>query len=46
MRYVAVAERVADAELVKPRTLVMSTNPTLPPLQFVNAGGQLGGMRM
>lgn len=38
--------RVADSELVKPRTLVMSTNPTLPPLQFVNAQGQLQGMRI
>ena len=38
--------RVADAELVKPRTLVMSTNPTLPPLQFVESGGQLRGMRV
>jgi polar amino acid transport system substrate-binding protein len=31
--------RVPDSELVKSRTLVMSTNPTLPPLQFVNAQG-------
>ncbi len=38
--------RVPDAELVKSRTLVMSTNPTLPPLQFVNAQGQLQGMRI
>jgi len=38
--------RVADAELIKSRTLVMSTNPTLPPLQFVNAQGQLQGMRI
>ncbi|NBS45313.1 MAG: ABC transporter substrate-binding protein, partial [Acetobacteraceae bacterium] len=37
---------VADSELVKPRTLVMSTNPTLPPLQFVDAQGQLRGMRV
>lgn len=37
---------VPDSELVKPRTLVMSTNPTLPPLQFVNAQGQLQGMRI
>ncbi|OYW07302.1 MAG: hypothetical protein B7Z53_06495, partial [Rhodospirillales bacterium 12-71-4] len=33
--------RVANAELIKPGTLVMSINPTLPPLQFVNAQGQL-----
>jgi polar amino acid transport system substrate-binding protein len=38
--------RVADAELVKPRTLTMSTNPTLPPLQFVDSSGQLRGMRI
>jgi polar amino acid transport system substrate-binding protein len=38
--------RVADSELIRPRTLVMSTNPTLPPLQFVNAQGQLQGMRI
>jgi polar amino acid transport system substrate-binding protein len=38
--------RVAASELVKPGTLVMSTNPTLPPLQFVNAQGQLQGMRI
>jgi polar amino acid transport system substrate-binding protein len=38
--------RVPDSELVKPRTLVMSTNPTLPPLQFVDAQGQLRGMRV
>ncbi len=42
----ACTPRVADAELIKPRTLVMSTNPTLPPLQFVNAQGQLQGMRI
>ena len=38
--------RLADAELVKPRTLTLSTNPTLPPMQFVNAQGQLVGMRV
>lgn len=37
---------VADADLVKPGTLVMSTNPTLPPLQFVDSTGQLKGMRV
>jgi len=41
-----VPPRIADAELVKPRTLVMSTNPTLPPLQFVDAQGTLRGMRV
>ena len=38
--------RVPDTELVRPRTLTMSTNPTLPPLQFVDAQGQLRGMRV
>ncbi len=38
--------RVADSELIKPRTLVMSINPTLPPLQWVDSGGQLRGMRV
>ncbi|MCZ8148651.1 MAG: ABC transporter substrate-binding protein [Roseomonas sp.] len=42
----ACTPRVADSELVRARTLVMSTNPTLPPLQFVNAQGQLQGMRI
>ncbi len=42
----ACTPRVPDSELVKPGTLVMSTNPTLPPLQFVNAQGQLQGMRI
>ncbi len=37
--------RVANSELVKPGTLIMSINPTLPPLQFVNAQGQLQGLR-
>ena len=34
------------ADLVKPGTLVMSTNPTLPPLQYVDKSGQLVGMRI
>ena len=37
---------VADADLIKPGTLVMSTNPTLPPLQFVDSSGALKGMRV
>ncbi|MBP2230893.1 polar amino acid transport system substrate-binding protein [Azospirillum agricola] len=37
---------VADSELVKPGTLVMSMNPTLPPMQFVDSNGQLKGMRV
>ena len=37
---------VADTALVKPGTLVMSTNPTLPPLQYVDKSGELKGMRV
>ncbi len=42
----ACKQRIADAALVKPGTLVMSTNPTLPPMQFVNQQGELKGMRV
>jgi polar amino acid transport system substrate-binding protein len=38
--------KVADSELIKPGTLVMSTNPTLPPLQYVDSSGDLKGMRV
>lgn len=38
--------KVADSELIKPGTLIMSTNPTLPPLQFVDSSGELKGMRV
>ncbi|WP_421725019.1 ABC transporter substrate-binding protein [Bauldia sp.] len=37
---------VADSALIKPGTLVMSTNPTLPPMQFVDSDGELQGMRI
>lgn len=37
---------VPDSELVKAGTLVMSTNPTLPPMQFVDSAGELKGMRI
>jgi len=40
------APKVADSELVKPGTLTMSTNPTLPPMQFVDSTGELKGMRV
>ncbi len=40
------AATVKDADLIKPGTFVMSTNPTLPPLQFVNGSGELVGMRI
>jgi polar amino acid transport system substrate-binding protein len=42
----ACAPKVADAELVTPGTLTMSTNPTLPPMQFVDQDGVLKGMRI
>ena len=37
---------VKDADLVTPGTLTMSTNPTLPPLQYVDSTGALMGMRI
>lgn len=37
---------VAPTELIKPSTLTMSTNPTLPPLQYVDSSGTLKGMRI
>lgn len=37
---------VPTSDLIKPGTLVMSTNPTLPPLQYVDKSGQLVGMRI
>ncbi|WP_248305369.1 ABC transporter substrate-binding protein [Devosia sp. 1566] len=39
-------QTVPDSALVKSGTLVMSTNPTLPPLQFINSSGELKGMRV
>lgn len=40
------APKVDAAELIKPGTLVMATNPTLPPLQFIDSSGELKGMRV
>ena len=37
---------VPDSVLVKKGTLLMSVNPTLPPLQFVDRSGVLQGMRI
>ena len=37
--------KVAPPNIIKAGTLVMSMNPTLPPLQFVNDRGELQGMR-
>jgi polar amino acid transport system substrate-binding protein len=38
--------QVPDSALVKKGTLLMSINPTLPPLQFVDRSGTLQGMRV
>lgn len=38
--------KLAPPNLIKAGTLVMSINPTLPPLQFVDDKGQLQGMRV
>ncbi len=38
--------RVSDDALIEPGKLVMSTNPTLPPMQFVDSNGDLKGMRI
>lgn len=37
---------VPDSALVKKGTLIMSVNPTLPPMQFVDQTGTLKGMRV
>ena len=37
---------VSSSDLIKPGTLIMSTNPTLPPLQYVDSSGKLKGMRI
>lgn len=38
--------KIAPPNIIKQGTLVMSINPTLPPLQFVDDKGQLQGMRV
>lgn len=38
--------KLSTPNLTKAQTLVMSINPTLPPLQFVNDRGELQGMRV
>ena len=38
--------KMSPPNLIKADTLVMSINPTLPPLQFVDDKGQLQGMRV
>jgi len=39
-------QKVPDSLLVKPGTLVMSINPTLPPVQWVDDKGQLRGLHV
>lgn len=38
--------KISAPNIIKPGTLVMSINPTLPPLQFVDDKGELQGMRV
>ena len=38
--------KMSPPNIIKAGTLVMSINPTLPPLQFVNDKGELQGMRV
>jgi polar amino acid transport system substrate-binding protein len=38
--------KLAPPDIIKSGTLVMSINPTLPPLQYVDDKGQLQGMRV
>jgi polar amino acid transport system substrate-binding protein len=38
--------KIAPPNIIKAGTLIMSINPTLPPLQFVDDRGQLQGMRV
>lgn len=38
--------KIAPPNIIKAGTLIMSINPTLPPLQFVDDKGQLKGMRV
>jgi polar amino acid transport system substrate-binding protein len=42
----ACTQTAPNAELVKPGTLTLSVNPTLPPMQFVDGQGVLRGMRV
>jgi polar amino acid transport system substrate-binding protein len=38
--------KIGIPNIIKPGTLVMSINPTLPPLQYVNDKGEVQGMRV
>jgi polar amino acid transport system substrate-binding protein len=43
---VSAQPKIAPPNIIKAGTLVMSINPTLPPLQYVDDKGQLQGMRV
>ena len=45
-RPVRAEPKISPPNIIKASTLVMSINPTLPPLQFVDDKGQLQGMRV
>jgi polar amino acid transport system substrate-binding protein len=45
-RGVRAQPKIAPPNIIKAGTLVMSINPTLPPLQYVNDKGELQGMRV
>jgi len=44
--HAACSPLVPASDLIKAGTLVMSTNPTLPPLQYTDSDGQVVGMRI
>ena len=44
--HAACSPLVPASDLIKAGTLVMSTNPTLPPLQYTDSNGQVVGMRI
>jgi polar amino acid transport system substrate-binding protein len=44
--YARAEPKVSAAHLIKPGTLVMAINPTLPPVQYVNEKGELQGMHV
>lgn len=46
MRPARAQAKLSTPAIIKAGTLVMSINPTLPPLQFVNDKGELQGMRV
>ena len=45
-RHARAQAKISAPNIIKAGTLVMSINPTLPPLQYVNDKGELQGMRV